>query len=311
MDSPKLPIYLAPLQGYTEAAYRNAHTISFGGIAEYYTPFVRYEKEGFRNKDVREILPINNRVPQLRVQLFANDATKAEAILKLFIEHDHHKVDINMGCPFPMLAKRHNGSGILPYPDEVKALLEVVSKYPEIDFSVKMRLGWENPNEWKALMPILNDTPLTQITLHPRIGKQQYKGEVNLEEFEEFANACRHPLIYNGDVNTLEDMARIADRFKGISGLMIGRGLLANPALALEYQEDRKLSEEEFRRRLLQLHQEVLNQYTQQIEGGEAQLLNKMKTFWEYAGMAINSKVAKRIQKSRHMDSYLQEIRNI
>lgn len=110
-------------------------------------------------------------------------------------------MDINLGCPFPLLAKRHNGSGILPYPEEVKALLSIVTRYPQISFSVKMRLGWEQPDECLALAPILNDLPLHQITMHPRLGKQGYKGEVDLQGFSAFREVCRLPLVYNGDIH--------------------------------------------------------------------------------------------------------------
>ena len=157
-----LSIHFAPLQGYTEAFYRNAH-----GIDSYYTPFVRLEKDGFRNKDVREIAPESNQVPHLVPQLIAPSIEKAETILSLFIEKGYKEADINLGCPFPLLAKRHNGSGILPYPDEVKTLLGLTLKYPQISFSVKMRLGWENPDECLQLAPILNDLPATI----PRIGR--------------------------------------------------------------------------------------------------------------------------------------------
>lgn len=94
-------------------------------------------------------------------------------------EKGYKEVDINMGCPFPMLAKRHNGSGILPFPEEVEKLLEITQRYPEISFSVKMRLGWENAEECLKLAPILNVYPLKHITMHPRLGKQQYKGDVD------------------------------------------------------------------------------------------------------------------------------------
>ena len=142
-----LPIHFAPLQGYTEAIYRNAHATVFGGVETYYTPFVRLEKETFRSRDIRDIEPGNNTVSHLIPQLIGADTNKAEAILSLFIEKGYKEVDINMGCPFPMLAKRHNGSGILPFPEEVEKLLEIIHKYPEINFSVKMRLGWENTKE--------------------------------------------------------------------------------------------------------------------------------------------------------------------
>lgn len=57
-----LPIHFAPLQGYTEAIYRNAHDAFFGGVDTYYTPFVRLEKGNFRRRDVRGIEPENNGV---------------------------------------------------------------------------------------------------------------------------------------------------------------------------------------------------------------------------------------------------------
>ena len=311
MTHAKLPISLAPLQGYTEAAYRNAHQTTFGGIAEYYTPFVRYEKGVFRNKDVRDISLSHNTTSHLVPQLLANDLSKAESILALFIDNNYKRVDINLGCPFPMIAKRHNGSGILPYPDEVKELLRVVTNHPEIEFSVKMRLGWENPDECIALAPILNDISLKHITMHPRLGKQQYKGTVDLTGFDAFDDICRHPLIYNGDIETIDDIDRIHRMFPQLAGVMIGRGLLANPALALEYSSGILLTEKEKIERVKQLHKAVYEQYEVQIEGGEAQLLNKMKTFWEYLTPLIGSKCGKRIQKAKTIELYLSEINHI
>ena len=119
-----LPIHFAPLQGYTDVIYRNAHAACFGGIDTYYTPFVRLEKGGFRHRDVRGIEPGNNQVAHLDSPTDSPLLLKKQKkILSLFIEKGYKEVDINMGCPFPMLAKRHNGSGILPYPEEVQALL--------------------------------------------------------------------------------------------------------------------------------------------------------------------------------------------
>ena len=163
-----------------------------------------------------------------------------------------------MGCPFPMLAKRHNGSGILPFPEEVEKLLEIIHKYPEINFSVKMRLGWENTKECLNLLPIMNALPLKHITMHPRLGKQQYKGNADMEGFAAFAKACRHPLIYNGDIKNAEDIERIHSRFPSLAGIMIGRGLLANPALAIEYKEKKHLSAEDMKEKLFAAHKIVL-----------------------------------------------------
>lgn len=299
-----LPIHFAPLQGYTEVIYRNAHAACFGGIDVYYTPFVRLEKEGFRRKDIRGLEPAENRVPRLIPQLIAPTPEKAETVLSLFIEKGYTEADINLGCPFPMLAKRHNGSGLLPYPEEVKALLELTLKYPRISFSVKMRLGWERPDECLALAPVINDFPLRHVTMHPRLGKQQYKGKADLEGFAAFLHLCRHPLIYNGDIDSPEDIRRIQKLFPAVAGVMIGRGLLANPALATEYKENRSLTPDEIKEKLYAMHASVYERYAAQLEGGDAQLLNKMKVFWEYLMPDTGKKPLKAIHKSTSLDKY-------
>ena len=303
-----LPIHFAPLQGYTEVFYRNAHAACFGGIDTYYTPFVRLEKGGFRHRDVRGIEPGNNQVPHLIPQLIAPTLEKAESILSLFIEKGYKEVDINMGCPFPILAKRHNGSGILPYPEEVEALLHLITKYPQISFSIKMRLGWENSEECLKLAPAINELPLRQVVMHPRLGKQQYKGEVDLKAFSVFQEICKHPLIYNGDINTVQDIHRIQEQFPGLAGIMIGRGLLANPALALEYRQGHALGVDEMREKLQSMHKCVYNQYEEQLEGGDSQLLNKMKTFWEYLQPNADRKLLKGIHKSTSLNKYNQAV---
>ena len=303
-----LPIHFAPLQGYTEAFYRNAHAACFGGIDTYYTPFVRIEKGSFRHRDVRGIEPENNHVPHLVPQLIAPTAEKAEAILSLFIEKGYQEADINLGCPFPLLTKRHNGSGILPYPEEVAALLSLIQKYPQISFSIKMRLGWENPDECIQLLPIINDLPLRQVTMHPRLGKQQYKGEVDLKGFAAFQDACKHPIIYNGDINNLEDIQRIQDKFPTLAGIMIGRGLLANPALAAERRQGRTFDFDEMVEKLHSMHKCVYTQYAEQLQGGDAQLLNKMKSFWEYLLPNADKKLLKAIHKSTSLNKYNQAV---
>lgn len=297
-------IHFAPLQGYTDANYRNAHSSIFGGIETYYTPFVRLEKGQFRSRDMRDIQPENNNVPHLIPQFISNGKDQAETILSLLIENQYKEIDINLGCPFPMLAKRHYGSGMLPHVEEVTQLLEIIKNHSEIKFSIKMRLGWEQPDECLKLVPILNELPLQQVTIHPRLGTQQYKGTVDLNGFEAFAAICNHPLIYNGDITSVEDIKRVESRYPFLSGVMIGRGLLMNPALGIEYKEDKELTPGEMRENLLAMHKLVYARYEKQIQGGEGQLLNKMKTFWEYLEPQIGHKTWKSIHKSTSLAKY-------
>ncbi len=312
MNNEQLPIHFAPLQGYTDAIYRSAHARIFGGIASYYTPFVRLEHGDFRRKDVRELDADNNRGVNLTPQLIASTPEKILRILALFIEKGYKNVDINLGCPFPTLAKRHNGAGLLPYPDEVKALLmAAIEAHPEIQFSVKMRLGWEDANECMALLPLLNSLPLSHITMHPRLGKQQYKGEVDLEAFQRFYAECEKPLIYNGDLLTLDDIETISNRFPRLGGLMIGRGLLANPALAIEYQQSAPLSPKEKIEKIRLLHADVFSQYGNLLEGGDLQLLTKMRTFWEYLLPDGDRKAKKVIHKTSKLSNYQAAVSNL
>ncbi|WP_418698783.1 tRNA-dihydrouridine synthase family protein [Bacteroides sp.] len=305
-------IHFAPLQGYTDAIYRQAHARIFGGIETYYSPFVRIERGEIRRRDVRDIEPDNNRDLHLIPQLIAPDADKLEQIMSLFIEKEYKEVDINLGCPFPMLAKRHNGAGMLPYLEEVKTLLTAaIGKYPDIRFSVKLRLGWDDAEECLALLPLFNELPLSHIILHPRLGKQQYKGEVDLSGFEAFYEGCNKPLLYNGDLHTTEDIRSITARFPRLAGVVIGRGLLANPALAVEYRQGKPLSSDEMARKVSQLHSEVFGKYEELLQGGETQLLMKMKSFWEYLLPEGDRKAKKIIHKTSRLANYQAAVSNL
>ena len=298
-------VYAAPLQGFTEAAWRNAHSRVFGGVETYYTPFVRVEKGEIRNKDRREVSAAQNEIDNLVPQFIASEPAEMEQLVSFLLAEGYHTMDINMGCPFPLLTKRAKGSGILPHPEKVRSLLEVVDRFPEVNFSIKMRLGWENPQEWESLLPLLNDSRIQQITLHPRIGKQQYKGTVDLDNFSAFYQQCSLPLVYNGDLCSLDSIRQIISQFPRLKGVMLGRGLLADPSLALAVKEGKVMEERELYHRVLEMHECMFNQYTQSIEGGDAQLLQKMKTMWEYLLPDMDKKARKAITKSTRLDKYL------
>lgn len=306
-----LPIHFAPLQGHTEAVYRQAHAHVFGGVDTYYSPFVRIEHGEIRRRDVRDISPEHNQALHLIPQLMAPDADKLEQIMPLFIEKGYREANINLGCPFPLLAKRHNGAGMLPHPEEVRSLLEAATKYRDVRFSVKLRLGWDDAGECLALLPLFNELPLSHLILHPRLGKQQYKGEVDLDAFEAFYNGCSKPLYYNGDLHTTADIHTIAGRFPRLAGIVIGRGLLANPALAQEYREGKSLSTDEMAKKVGQLHAMVFAGYQEQLQGGEAQLLMKMKSFWEYLLPDADRKARKIIHKTSKLSNYRAAVSNL
>lgn len=299
-----MKIEFAPLQGYTDATFRNAHEKYFGGIDTYYTPFVRLEKgNNFRPRELRDIDPINNTVNHLVPQLIANSPEEFRILTDRIQADGYTEIDINMGCPFPLITRKQKGAGILSHPELVGSLLQTIHEYPSLSFSVKLRLGMESAKELIQLIPILNQTPLTQIVVHTRLGKQQYKGETDREHFGQFLQLCTHPVVYNGDIKTSEDIAEIQNSYPNISGVMIGRGLLANPALALEYRSQAPLPMSDKRKRLQSMHAYLLETACNRLQG-DAHILAKMKPWWDYLLPELEKKLRKHILKSNKLSAY-------
>lgn len=304
-------IHFAPLQGYTDAVYREAHCRVFGGVENYYTPFVRLEKDGFRNKELRDVAPENNREVPVVPQLIAASPDELRRITLFLKEKGYGRVDINMGCPFPMQARLHRGAGILSYASEATALLDTIHEFPEISFSVKLRLGWERVDESLSLLTVLNDLPLTHITLHPRVGVQQYKGSVDMDAFSCFYDKCSHSLFYNGDLNTVEDIRSITERYPKLKGVMLGRGLLSHPWLATEYTTGQVLTDAEKRTKLSEFHQLLSELYSLRLEGGDHQILAKLKTLWDYLLPDAEKRLRKKVIKSSNLTAYHSAVKEL
>ena len=307
---PMIPIHFAPLQGHTDDVYRRIHHQLIGGVACYYTPFVRVEASDIRSKDRRDIAPKNNEGVPVVPQIIFKSLKEFLFLVQEVEALGYKSIDLNMGCPFPLQAKHGRGSGILAHPDVVSKVSDVVKRCSHLNFSVKMRLGWDNPEEWAPVLDILNDTPLSHLTVHPRTGVQQYKGDIDMASFARFHEACRHPLIYNGDLATLEQLCGMEQRYPRLAGLMVGRGLLARPSLAKEYVEGREWSHEEHIRCLRTLHENLLEQYAGIVKG-DAQLHGKLRSFWEYTEPVIGRKPYKKIMKSGNLHNYLNAIEEL
>ena len=302
-----MKIYSAPLQGFTEAVWRNVHAAVFGGIDGYYTPFLRYEHGEIRSKDIRDIERKNNSVENLVPQVIAATPDEMRPLLNLIAGEGYSRVDINMGCSFPLQMRKRHGAGLLPYPELVAELMKEVALHPEVSFSVKMRLGCNSKDEWKELMPILNDAPLRHVTMHPRLGIEQYKKPVDVDAFAEFYTACKHPVIYNGDLNSLADINRVEQLFPGLKGIMLGRGLLANPALGVEYHTGHELTDAEQVNLVRQMHDAMMRELAPRLQG-DTQFLSKMKPYWEYLLPDMLKRDKKAILKATTIEKYMNAV---
>ncbi len=291
-----MEIHFAPLQGYTDSIFRKLHTEIFGGVDKYYTPFIRVERGDFRKKDIRE-LPDETElctIPQIIASTKPEDIEKMVAMLE---EKGYKEVNINMGCPFPMIAKHGMGSGLLADKEAVKAMIKVLEAHPSMQFSLKTRLGYDDENQIFEMTDIINNFPFTEVTMHPRIAKDQYSGDINHPKFAEFAKVCKHPLIYNGDVTTLDDINKISTVYPTLKGIMIGRGLLMNPALASEYKNEEIMSDKEKRDKCKQLIKKLFTQ-CEELMNGEEQSVAHVKAYFEYLLPDIEKRNRKKVLKA-------------
>lgn len=309
-----MKILFAPLQGYTTGIYRKVHAETFGGVDAYYAPFLRIENGHPREKDLRDLDgdtdsgKCNSVVHAKTVpQIIANSASEFKVLADAILQKGFTEIDFNMGCPFPLQVSRHRGAGLL---NDTRTVQEIMNEIARLSiagtakFSVKMRLGQGSPDEAFALLPILNDAPLTQITLHPRLGKQQYKGALDILSFEKFYNECRHPLVYNGDITNVSQICEMERRYPKLAGIMIGRGLLAQPSLAAEYKAGKaNITGKEFTDKLLQMH-EIIFEYACKTYQGDSQILSHIKSFWDYLEPSLPKKVFKKIQKAGKLSEY-------
>ena len=273
---------LGPFQGITDAPFRNVFKRHFGGIDKFYTPFFTgiHKEEHAKNLQGEEIDPKFNDVETLTPQILSTDAEEILRFAKQCKQLGYKEINFNMGCPFPRVANKKRGCGLLPYSNLVEAMLERIFEEIDIDFSVKCRLGYFSPDEIEAIIPIFNKFPLSELIIHPRIGKQLYKGEADVKRFAALIPYINAPLVYNGDIFSVNDFGRIRNAVLPMNRFMLGRGLLTNPFLAEEIRGSAWNAPERTER----LHAYIIDLYEDRLRhaGGSPKVLGRMKELWSY-----------------------------
>ena len=302
-------ICLAPLKGVTDAIFRTTYAEFFGGVDWAITPFLT-TGQGPRVKPhlLKQVLPENNRrmsvVPQIISKTAANFVLLAEALFDL----GYPAVNWNLGCPYPMVAKKGRGSGMLPNPDAVTAFLDHALAAIKNRLSIKMRLGRFRSDEIETLLPRLNDYPIEFIAIHPRTGIQMYSGHPDLDAFENCLALTRHPVIYNGDIVCRADYERLQARFPVIATWMIGRGVLMDPFLPSSIKWPLK-GQENGLQCFRWFHDGLFEQYRGALSG-PSHLLDRMKGLWRYfsEGFQNGREIRKRIHKTTRIEHYIEVV---
>lgn len=326
-----MKVYFAPMEGITGYLYRNIHHRFYGNIDEYYTPFiVPNQTRRLTSREMNDILPEHNQgitvVPQIltnRADDFVWAARKAQAL-------GYQTVNLNLGCPSGTVYAKGRGAGFLAYPDELDRFLETVSAELEklgIRLSVKTRIGVESSDEFGRILKIFNQYPLEKLIIHPRVRTDYYRNHPHMEVFQTAVQESVNPVCYNGDIFSVHDFSLFCEAFPETDAVMLGRGLLTNPALAemiqenskiqknsrqqesLETQERSELQAHLRAQKLRQFHDALLDGYRQVISG-DRNVLFKMKELWFYLAYAFvdGEKLVKKIRKAGNMETYKEAV---
>ena len=303
--SRKIKLILAPLRGFTDYIYRNTFTRHFDGFDSAVAPFIpTVQADNFKPSHLKDVLPENNSAMPITPQIIGNNPDDFIPLAQRLFDLGYQTVNWNLGCPFPMVAKKKRGSGLLPYPMRIEAFLEKTIPSIPNRLSIKARLGRKNTDEIIKLMTIFNQYPLEEIIIHPRTGIQMYNGEPDLDTFEKCLKMAKHRIVYNGDICDMAGFKAISKRFKSVDLWMIGRGAISNPFLpAIIKTGEDNWTEKVNTFRLF--YEDLFNQY-QQIFSGPGHLLNRMKGFWTYFSKSFTTgnKIKKKIHRSHKLQRY-------
>jgi len=305
---PPIRLHLAPLRGVTGHIFRTIYAGYFSGFDCAITPFITtVRSRTVSASHLRDIRPENNRDLPIVPQLIGNNADDFVRMAGWVADAGYTCVNWNLGCPFPQVTSKKRGSGLLPWPALINAFLESVMVRMPIKLSVKVRLGLHDAEELPALMPIFNRYPIAEVQIHARTGKQMYDGTADIEAFERCAAMSAHPVVYNGDIFTQADFARLSHRLTGVTRWMIGRGAISDPFLAARIRGTTESANPVgvFR----EFHDALFDAYLA-ARRQPIPVLGIMKELWGYwAGSFIDgAQFLRRIQRTKSLEEYRREV---
>lgn len=301
----KQRIYFAPMEGVTGYVYRNVHHHFFGGVNRYFTPFVVANQTlKFKTREKKDVAPENNTGLEIVPQIMANKAKEFLWAAGALQDMGYEEVNLNLGCPASTVVSKKKGAGFLAWPDELNAFLEEIFPVMEarkMHLSIKTRLGKERLEEADRLIEIYNQYPVSELIIHPRVQKEFYKNCPHRDVFATMAKQSRARVCYNGNLFTRQDQKLFQEQFPEIDAVMLGRGLIANPALAREISGGEPLGEAE-----LYAFQKTLWEAYGQTDLGEINTLFKMKELWAYMGclFADGDRYLKKLRKAKNREAY-------
>lgn len=301
-----MKFYFAPLEGITGYIYRNAHATFFDNVDKYFTPFIAANQHGkLSSRELNDILPEHNKGLVVVPQILTNNAEDFIRTTQTLKEYGYDEVNLNLGCPSGTVVAKNKGSGFLTQKEALDAFLEEVFSKCQTKISIKTRIGKDHPEEFEALLQIFNKYPMEELIIHPRVQKDYYRNTPNLKVFKDSLETSTNSLCYNGDIFTADDYHSFLTEFPTTDRIMLGRGLIANPGLIGNINEDKVLD-----KAVLKAFHDTLLMGYEDILSGDRNVLFKMKELWFYMSHMFSDvdKYAKKIRKSQRISDYQQAV---
>ena len=203
--------FVAPMQGLTTMAWRRAHRSLFPG-ATYIAPFLRIERGELRNRDLRDLDPVEDHSDTIP-QVIASGSDEFRRLVDAVVPLGFTRINLNAGCPHPPQLSRHRGAALLLSPDRLQSIATAMESYPSVQFSLKLRLGVDDPDQWRDAIDIVNSMPLAWVAVHGRVARQGYAGQLDVEAMHRFCEATPRPVIYNGEICSPDHDSGLSDAF--------------------------------------------------------------------------------------------------
>src|SRR5882724_4170646 len=229
---------LAPMQDVTDLPFWKLMA-AYGGADVYYTEYFRVHSTSHLEKWIAESIVKNPTGKPIIAQMIGNDVPALVRTAKELQQYPIAAVDLNLGCPAPVVYRKCAGGGLLREPRRVDAILGALRDAVSVKFTVKTRIGFDSPEVFEELLPIFAKHSLDLLTVHGRTVKEMYRTEVHYDYIARAVEAVPCPVLANGNVYS----AAKADEVLALTrarGLMIGRGVIRNPWLFRQIREHQR-----------------------------------------------------------------------
>ena len=221
------PYVVAPMAGMTDTAFRRL-VRRHGGCGLVVSEMVSSEGLVRGIGRTLEYAEYTEEERPVSIQIFGGDAAKMAAAAQVVESMGADIVDVNMGCPVPKIAKHHAGCSLMREPAHAASVIEAMSKAVKIPVTVKMRAGWnDHDRNAPELARLVQDAGAAAVTIHGRTAEQSYRGTADWELVSRVADGLTIPVFGSGDC--IEPEQVIERMESGVSGVLVGRGVLRNP----------------------------------------------------------------------------------